>query len=249
MALQTERVHLQDALLALLAGMDSGAGGGDISATRLSIINFVKAKLDEIVPQGEGITFTLSADPNISNPWDLLIDAHLDECTKDVQLSAPINVLFPQAATVTTGVAFTDPKTGYVVLPDNFLRLSSFKMTDWLTSINDKHLITKEDHKYKKQSNKWLRGGIDKPVAVLTWKSVTNVIKRTIEYYSIDTHHTVEELLYIPERKAEELIEVNPNLLDALAWQTAGKIMQITGQIEPAKLAQERVTQSYNFKP
>lgn len=243
MSLYTERVHLEAALAAILATMGGGAGGaGAIPPTRQSAIDFIKAKLDEIIPGGEGFTFALSAEPNISNPLDLLINAHLDEATKNVILSAPISVLFPTLAT-DAGVANTDAKTGYVVLPDNFLRLSSFKMTDWLTDIDNP--ITPKDPKYKKQSNQFLRGGLSKPVAVLTWKSVANVMKRVLEYYSVDTAHTVEKLLYIPETTAEDFIAVNPNLLDALAWMTASKIMQITGMSDAAKLAQERVTQSY----
>ena len=241
MSLSTERVQFEAALAAILATM--GGGTGLITPTRQALIDYTKAKLDEVVPGGEGFTFALSAGPNISNPLDLLINAHADESTKDVCLSAPISVLFPTLA-VAAGVANTDAKTGYVVLPDNFLRLSSFKMTDWLTDIDSP--ITPKDPKYKKQSNPYLRGGISKPVAVLTWKSVATVMKRVLEYYSVDAAHTVEKLLYIPETTAEDFIAVNPNLMDSLAWMIASKVLQITGMTDAAKLAQERVTQSYN---
>ena len=240
--LTDERVQFEAALFAILSSMDSG--GGSIAPSRQSAINYIKAKLDELVPGGEGMTFSLSSEPNITNHLDLLINAHLDECVKDVILSAPISVLFPTADTTTTGTVNTDAKTGYVVLPNNFLRLSSFKMTEWLKDIDTP--ITPKDPKYKKQSNEFLRGGISKPVAVLTWKNVGSVMKRVLEYYSVETAHTIEKLLYIPETIAEDFIAVNPNLVDSLAWMTASKIMQITGQADAAKLAQERVSQSYN---
>lgn len=325
--LSTERIHFEDALLVLLEGL--GAGTGAISPSRMALINYVKAKLDEVIPAGEGITFSLSAAPNVSNPLDLLINAHIDETTKDIQLSAPISVLVPENATA-AGVSFTDPKTGYVILPNNFLRLSSFKMTDWQRKLDEGDMIDTKSPKYNRQSNKYLRGTTSKPIGVLTWKNTStgglktislvaggtgfvpgvniltvvqsgglqgtiivtasaggiitsvdsivtagdgytvatplattggagngctvnvtaiNGIKRIIEYYSINTVHTVDELLYIPERLAEDLIAVNPNLMDALAWQCAGKIMQITGMMDASKIAQERVTQSLNFHP
>ena len=246
--LTTERVLFQDALLALLAGMDSGAGGGagigTVDPNRITAINYVKAKLDELIPEGEGVSFALSTEPNVSNPLDLLINSHLDECTKDIILSAPITVLTPTDGEVTEGTANTDDKTGYVVLPVNFLRLSSFKMTDWYRDIDTP--ITPRSKEYKKQSNPFLRGGLAKPVAVLTWKIVETAMSRVLEYYSVDTLHTVEKLLYIPETLAEDFITQNPMLLDSLAWATAGKIMQITGMMDAAKFAQERVAQSYN---
>ena len=138
--LSDERVIFSNALLALLAGMDSGAAGGAgmgvIAPTRLTSINYVKAKLDELIPTGEGISFSLSTTPNVTNPLDLLIDAHLDECTKDVLLSAPLSVLVPKDGSGAAVTSFADPATGYITLPIDFLRLSSVKMTGWLTQVS-----------------------------------------------------------------------------------------------------------------
>ena len=319
--LSQERVQFEATLLALLEGID---GTGTISVSRTAIINYVKAKLDELIPGGEGISFALSASPNISNPLDLLIDAHLDECTKNVIMSAPLTVLQPTAVTSPTGVSYIDTKIGYVILPVNFLRLSSFKMAEWLREVTVP--IGMNNPLYRKQSNEYLRGGISKPVAVLKWKSfptgglddltiaaggtgfapgvniltvvqganttgtinctasaggvITSInsivtsgagytaantlavtggtgsnctvnltaitgMRRILDYYSVDTSHAVESLLYIPETVAEDFVDDNPDLEDALAWACAGKIMQITGQFEPAKFAQERVNQCY----
>lgn len=246
--LSTERVQFENALLALLAGMDSGAGSGagigTVDPTRITAINYVKAKLDELIPEGEGLSFSLSSEPNVSNPLDLLINSHLDECTKDICLSAPISVLFPAAVAESDleGTHYTDFKIGCVALPPNFLRLSSFKMADWAKDVSNP--ITPAHKDYKKQSTV-LRGGITKPVAVLTWKSIDGTMTRILEYYSVNTSHVVEKLLYIPEQYAEDFIAVNMNLMDSLAWMTASKILQITLQFDAAKIAQERVIQSY----
>ena len=326
--LNENRVQFEAALLELFEGLESGIGtGGTILPARLSIINYVKAKLDELVPEGEGITFNLATEPNISNPLDLLINAHLDECTKDIILSAPLSVLFPTAMGAQSGKAFeTGGKTGYIVLPANFLRLSSFKMLDWTRDVT---LAKPNSHPtYKKQAYSFLRGGTSTPEAFFNWIDIpvgglktltianggtgyapgkntitvvqaggvggqitctasaggvitsidsvymmgsgyqvanglattggtgngftvnitaleTAGLRRTLEYYSISTSHVVDKLFYIPETTAENFVTVNPNLLDSLAWQCAGKIMQITGMVNESKMAQERVTQSY----
>lgn len=243
-SLDTNRVQFEAALKALLEGLGSGViTGGTILPSRLSIINYVKAKLDEIIPEGEGVIFNLSEATNISNPLDLLINAHLDESTKDVILSAPLTVLFPKGASISSVNQYPDNKTGFVILPADFLRLSFFKMSDWKRGVTIP--ITPQDPKYKKQSISFRRGTPSAPVAVMTWTDVAGTSKRILEYYSIDTSHSVDKLFYIPETVAEDFVVVNPNLLDSLAWMCAGKIMQITSQSENFKLAMAQVQQSY----
>jgi hypothetical protein len=254
--LSEERIRLDAAIKALLEGLYLETGGGTIinapiSNVRIHIINYVKAKLDEIIPESEGLFYNLSSNPNVTNPYDLLINAHLEESTKDVKLSAPLQVLSSKAASATTGVHTGQEKTGYVVLPVDYLRLSSFKMADWEREVTIP--ITPQDPRYKRQSISFLRGGLVKPVAALNWKNIGTTVgevttydmRRVLEYYSVDTSHTVEKLFYVAETVAEDFIAVNPDLLDALAWTCAGKIMQIIGQMDASKLAMERVKLSY----
>lgn len=327
MSIADERVQYEAALAEILAGL-GGSSIGDIPPERMVLINYTKVKLDELIPQGEGVVFSLSSDANITNPTDLLVNSQMDECTKDICLSAPTSILTPTVHAGTVVPFGTGDKTGYIVLPGSFLRLSSFKMTDWKTDVAIP--ITTTDPKYKKQKYSVTRGGINKPVAVLNWKNVqvdgglktitlgsgganydpgVNTLRvvqtggfngtinvtansegvitainsittkgygytvanglatvggfgysctinitevetvvanrRILEYYSVDTHDTLDKLLYIPEQTAEAFIALNPNLLDALAWQCASKVLQITGRTDLAKLAQERVAQSY----
>lgn len=168
MSIDSQRVQYENKLRILLEALGAITAGGTVSASRISIINYVKAKLDELVPDGEGITFSLSSEPNVSDPYDLLINAHLDEATKDVILSAPLSVLTPTPF-AGTAVPFTDTQTGYVVLPSDFLRLSSFRMTDWTRDVTVP--LTPTHPFYNRQSNAFLRGGLSKPQAALSWKN------------------------------------------------------------------------------
>lgn len=257
--LASERLQFEAALFTLFEGIDTSGGGGggstpEITVTRASIINFTKAKLDEVIPEGEGISFSLNTSTNVSNPLDLLINANLDEAAKDVKLTAPLSAMKPVSAITYNqeGVENeTDSKIGYVVLPDDYLRLHSFKMKEWKRQVTA--LITPEHPFYSKQANPYLRGGIEKPVGLLRWENVrttegeitTETMKKVIEYFSVDTSHIIEQLFIIEKEPAEDFIETNPLLINSLAWMCAAKILEITRLFDSAKMAMEQVKLSY----
>jgi hypothetical protein len=351
--LSEERISFEQALANLLETYGVGPGSGTIIPDRLTLINYVKAKLDEIIPEGEGVQFSVEGDINISDPLNLLINAILDEAAKRVLLNAPLNVLegvdakslpvvqdggtrasvkidmtnanadltYIARETGTDGnsitVTHTDPgapdqalqvsvvgsditislatdsgsaitstaaqvkaavdahsgasalvtvkvegdgsgvvnavaqtslsggvngsgETGYIELPDNFLRLITLKMTDWKREVTQ--AITTSDKRYWVQKNKYIRGGTAKPVAVFATNQIGGFSIRTIEYYSVSTNHTIEKLLIIQETKAED---VQSNLVDALTWVAAGMVLQITERVDLAKVAFEQEQLSY----
>jgi hypothetical protein len=235
--LDQERQDFEDILEAYLQqfiGTGGGTGGtGTILPTRLTIINAVKAKIDELIPEGEGIQFSLETTPNVSNPYDIFINVIMDECAKELLLIVPIHVIVPVSMSG-NGIQMTSDeygRTGYFVLPENFLRLQSFQMEEW-----DRPVllpITPLDPLYSLQKNKFVRGGLSKPVAVFNWKNTNKVL----EYYSVESSHLINHLRYIPETLPEN---VQGNLFDALTWLIAHKVLQIVGTVELSKLAYER---------
>lgn len=250
--LSVNRAEYESRLYDILQGLEGGFTDGNISSLRLSVINLVKVKLDELVPEGEGVVYSLSTAPNKTNPIDLFINSHLDESAKDISLSAPLSAIYPIAITGSGTAGPNSAKYGYIELPTNFLRLSSLKMTDWKREVCEVTPTTSRE--YKKQSSIYTRSGSAKPRIAITWKPVTvnqtTSIKQVIEYYSVDTAHTIEKLLYIPSTATtdydmDDWITNNPNLIDSLAWMCAGKIMQITGQMDAFKYALEQVKLSF----
>lgn len=243
--LSTERVQFEAALAALLAAYSSGgAGTGTILATRLTIINAVKVKLDEIIPEGEGVTFTLETSPNISDPLDIFINALLDEAAKHLLLMAPLHCLESTIGSVTSAQITEHDngrKSGFVILPDNFLRLVSFRMEDWERPVVIP--ISSTSKMYLKQHNQWLCGGPSKPVAAFTSRNVSGDTKRVLEYFTVTSTHNVDHFLYIPETLAED---VQINLRDALEWLCAAKILQITERVDLANKALEHVQICFN---
>jgi hypothetical protein len=239
--LSEERISFEQALANLLETYGVGPGSGTIIPDRLTLINYVKAKLDEIIPEGEGVQFSVEGDINISDPLNLIINAILDEAAKRVLLDAPLHVLDPVKSATASGTADTgDDKIGYIPLADNFVRLVSLKMTEWKREVTQ--AINAGDKRYRVQRNKYTRGGLCKPVAVFSFRTIEDEHKRVLEYYSVDSAHTIEWLYYIQETSAQDM---QLNLIDALTWVAAGMVLQITERVDLAKVAFEQEQLSY----
>lgn len=230
--LGTERQDFEASLMNLLSNF-AGGGSGTIPQARLDLIGTIKAKLDEIIPPG--IQFSLDEENDINDPYTLLIDSLLDEATKRVILLAPAHVLTATLSTTTATADTSDNKIGYIVLPFNFLRAISLKMADWKREVRE--FILPSDKRYKAQQNKYIRGGVNKPVAALTHRKVGESAQRVIEYYSVDSSHVIDYFFYVPETAAEDL---QSDLQDALTWTLAGMILQITNRSDLAKNAFEQ---------
>lgn len=90
--------------------------------------------------------------------------------------------------------------SGFVVLPDDFMRLVSFRMSDWRRTLFD--AISETDPRYSLQSSKWkgIRGNPEKPVCAIVRRSEGKVL----EFYSCnDAGATVEQACYIPVPKID----------------------------------------------
>lgn len=241
--LSTERIQFEQALANLLDayGFDgTGGGSGTIIPERLSIINYTKVKLDEIWPESEGLQFSLETEVNVSDPLNIMINSLLNEATKRVLLICPIQYLDPVKSDNTAVADVNDSKIGYIPLPDNFVRFVSLKMSDWKRSCGE--VINIQDPRYKAQQNKYTRGGPVKPVAVWGHRTISGAQKRVIEYYSVNSSHSIDFLYYIQETAAQDL---QSNLIDALTWMCAGMILQITERVDLAKPAFEQVQLSF----
>lgn len=238
--LPVERQDFEDILEAYLRqfiGSGGGTGGtGTILPSRLSIINAVKAKIDELIPEGEGVTYTTDEVPNISNPYDIFINVFLDEVAKELLLIAPIHILQATSANpAVTQLGTTDEmgKVGFMYLPVDFIRLASVKLTAWQRPV--RMPISTADPLYDLQRNIWVRGGKAKPVAVI----VHDGSQKGLELYSVgvDDALTLEHFRYIPRTLAED---VQSDLFDALTWLVANKVLQVVNLLDLSKLAYEK---------
>ena len=89
---------------------------------------------------------------------------------------------------------------GFVILPNDFMRLLSFRMSDWSRTIYEP--ITESDPLYKVQSSKWkgIYGSPEKPVVAIVQRSEGTVL----EFYSCnDPEAVIAQGSYIPIPKID----------------------------------------------
>lgn len=193
---------------------------------RTALINQVKSKIDELSPSTAMIVDVGQED---SKPIDTIIGDLLDESAKEVLLKAPIHRLpATSSANVATADA-GDSTIGTIDVPTDFLRLVELKMTQWKRPVTE---LQQQGSKIaERQYNKYLRGGTVKPVAVLSHRAA----KLIIEYFSVETVHTVERFLYIKKDVAENIPEI---LQDALCWICASRVLSVFGKVAESQKAE-----------
>lgn len=228
---------------ALLSELITIDGGGDISSARMRLISDVKVKIDEMMPEGEGVQFTVLDQTNTTDTLDLYINALLDESATLLHQIAPID--FINGKVCTTAPVKTDPDdgTGYIELPTDYLRFKSLRLEGWLRDCIE--LIRPSDPKYKKQGNTVTRGGKAKPVCAISERIIDGTLKKVIEYYSLNIgdEHTVSKFIYIANVAAEN---VQSNLQTALTWICAAKILEIIQRPEEAQKAWSEMEKQFS---
>lgn len=128
---------------------------------------------------------------------DELIASKVEEASRQVLVEAPLGDLeegFPFDAEV-VWQRMPAHRWGYVLLPDNYLRLVCFRMSDWNRAAT---IITQDDPRYRWQQSRFpgICGNPQNPIAV----EVTYPIGRVLEFYScgLESCAHVTHARYIP---------------------------------------------------
>lgn len=196
---------------------------------RLELVNIVRKKIDEVAAADTPLQKVTIADESAT---DNIIESLLNESAIEILLKAPFHRLDITSATLSLSLVpdSIDTTTGYIQAPDDFLRLVSFRMSDWQRPVTE--LAVKGDAISMRQYNKHIRGKTAKPVGVLA-KNDTGII---IEYFSTKkSPHSLSEFLYIKKDAAENIN--NTQMIDALTWICAGKVLSILGNAQLAQNA------------
>lgn len=123
--------------------------------TRDEIKGIVKHKLDEVSQFDEYQIDSVA-----------FIEEFLDAAAEKILLTAPLHMIPPGDFSAQNQNARSDG-TGYIALPSDFLRLSSFQMTEWdrpvIKAIGTEHSV------YNLQKNNVTRGKPSKPICVIRY--------------------------------------------------------------------------------
>ena len=123
-----------------------------------------------------------------------IIYTKLTDAVRMVEMEAPLHLL-EQGHQFGDAVTWLDGGKGWTLLPDDFMRLVVFKMSDWRYPVSE--AITQGDPQYPRQWSKWkgICGNPEKPVVAIVNRAEGNVL----EFFSCnDDTATVEQAVYIP---------------------------------------------------
>lgn len=164
---------------------------------------------------------------------DEIIESKLPEATRIVEANVPVHML-------EGGKDFADSikwdgevgkSSGRIHLPDDFLRLVSFKMSDWSRGVS---VVITDDHPlYERQSSRYpgIRGCPQDPIVAL----VTQPIGQVLEFYSCEGGKDVyiQRARYIPIPKIEDgFIDISEKLRPAVVHYAASLVAQTIGQTD-----------------
>lgn len=165
------------------------------------------------------------------------IESQLSIAANEVLLSAPIHKTSFVIETAPTVVPSVDG-TGYIELNSDFLRLHTLKMSDWDRPV---HVAIMPSHpEYSLQFNKYTRGTANKPVVVYTGVTPATETPK-LYYYSITSPTPVVDMLYyVP--KFSETDDYGDDIAEAIALNTAKKVMEVFGNADGVAIMQNELT-------
>jgi hypothetical protein len=145
------------------------------------------------------------------------------------------------------------PQAYVIPCPTDFLRFVDIRLSTWKATVSE--LIPQEDPRYIEQQNiKWTRGTELKPVGAMVSfteyisAEIVSGIENTglaIECFTSKTLPTIQAFRYVPQVAPTLMPD---DLVDAMVYQCAGRVLLIMQQPEKAQLAFSRVASYYSNK-
>lgn len=128
-----------------------------------TLVGKVRIAIDEIVKDGFDDDFTVDADTEIRQALQYAMNQLLDEVP--LEALTPVDLCEVVGDMDSVHEKFIDG-SGIILLPDNFLRLVSFKLHSWRLPVHD--VLDPMSDEYKRQASVWGRGSCHKPRVVVT---------------------------------------------------------------------------------
>lgn len=161
---------------------------------------------------------------------DYPIDPFLDEAGRELLRIVPLSVFSEYFDFSDAEVHPAEDGSGWVSLPREFISLIAFQMEGWQRPVTQ--TVNNRSWNYSRQFHKVLRGGVSRPVVVIDGGR--------LYYYSLPqgTDHAI--------RRADALVNIPvgedypENLLDALAWLAASKVLTVMNEPGAASAAKEQ---------
>lgn len=202
--------------------------------TREDLIRKVKVKIDEVSPferdESNVIALKTPAESDIKPVYEYIEQVMKDACNEALML-IPLYRIKPKQfhntdVHITGGVEYYN---GFIKLPNDFLRLHSFKLQDWEREVSV--AISTQNPMYKLQCNEFTKGKPYKPVCVLDERVGVGM---TLEFFSTaDRTPLVQKALYVPQF---DDTDIQDSIADYFTIMTAARVFGCFGDEQREKM-------------
>lgn len=133
---------------------------------------------------------------------------------------------------------WADKESGWVLLPEDFMRFVMFQMDDWVRPVFS--AITPDDAEYEKQQSqfKGIRGTAQRPVCAISMRPEG----RVLEFYSCKSRNAkVSKGIYIPYPTIDEEngVEICQRCYDAVVYTAAALVAATFGDANKTNVFNE----------
>lgn len=162
-----------------------------------------------------------------------IIRSKIEEAVRRVETTAP-TFLLEEGHDFGDSVFWEENGSGWTLLPDDFMRLITFRMSDWERTCYN--AISVDDPLYDLQSSRYkgVRGNVQKPVCAV----VNRAEGKALEFYSCNsTDAYVKRATYLPYPKIDEDdgIDISERCYTAVVYTTAALVLTAYGANDRAE--------------
>lgn len=163
---------------------------------------------------------------------DDIVRAKIPEAVRLVHMAAP-TYLLENGHNFGDSIYWGELESGWVLLPDDFMRLIVFKMSDWERSVYT--AISTDDPKYEKMRSRYkgIRGTYQKPSCAIAIRPEG----RVLEFYSCkDNTAYVSMGIYLPYPQVDETdgIDISPKCYQSIIYMAAALTLTTYGETQKA---------------
>lgn len=156
-----------------------------------------------------------------------IIRSKIVEAVHRVELAAPAHLL-EEGHDFSSGIYWNGDGSGWVLLPDDFMRLIAFRMSDWERTVYE--AISVDDPLYAKQSSRYkgIRGNVQKPVCAI----VNRAEGKALEFYACkDNTAMIVRAGYLPYPSidANDGIDISQRCYEAVIYTIAALVAATYG--------------------
>ena len=166
-----------------------------------------------------------------------IIKSKIVEAVKRVHSTAP-SYLLDGGYHFGDAVYWNKMGSGWVLLPEDFMRLIVFQMDDWERAVY--HAISEDDVEYEKQSSRFkgIRGNPQRPVCAIAARPEG----RVLEFYSCKSNEAkVSRAVYIPYPRIDRYgaVEICQRCYDAVIYTIAALVLTTFGDAQKSSALSE----------